>query len=36
MHTHNLAIETDCTWGTVENKATWVQSSQEEIEVVNM
>lgn len=28
MHKHNLGIENDCTWGTVEAKATWVNINE--------
>lgn len=35
MHKHNLGIENDCTWGTVEAQATWVNIN-EKTEVADM
>lgn len=35
MHKHNLAIETDCTWGTVDSEAHWVNIN-EKVEVIDM
>jgi cathepsin X len=31
MHTHNLGIEQDCTWGTVESEAHWVNIADKEV-----
>jgi hypothetical protein len=33
MHKHNLDIENDCTWGTVESSATWVNIKEEKPEI---
>ena len=36
MHKHNLGIESDCTWGTVEAQAHWVDNNAKDIQVVDM
>ena len=28
MHNHNLGIESDCTWGTVDSQAHWVNINE--------
>ena len=31
MHNHNLGIESDCTWGTVDSQAHWVNINEKEV-----